>query len=174
MEVGARIAPGSSLLAIRGPVLEEGKPRFFRRIAKGEFDLADLDFRIKQLDRFLDWAKAEYGIGSPVAFGFSNGANVTWALMLSCPEVLRGAILMRPMRAFQPEKIEKLRHVPVLVIAGKKDATVPPSRADEVPSLLRSAGAEVQLAWVDAGHEFSAEDAETSAAWLARLEHRPQ
>jgi phospholipase/carboxylesterase len=173
IEVAGRIAPGAHRLAIRGAVLEDGKPRFFRRIGRGEFDMADLAVRIEQLFGFLEWAKAEYGIGSPIAFGFSNGANIVWTLMLSKPRALCGAILLRPMRAFQPPAVPNLRNVPVLVLPGTRDTTVPISRAGEIPDLLKSAGAEVQVEWVEAAHDFCVEDAEKSAAWLARFNERP-
>ena len=38
----ARSSPGSALLSPRGAVLENGMPRFFRRLAEGVFDEADL------------------------------------------------------------------------------------------------------------------------------------
>jgi phospholipase/carboxylesterase len=173
IEVAGQIAPGAHRLAIRGAVLEDGKPRFFRRVGRGEFDMADLAVRIEQLAEFLEWAKAEYRIGSPVAFGFSNGANIIWTLMLSKPQALRGAILLRPMRAFQPQALPNLHGVPVLVLAGKHDTTVPISRGNEIPDLLQSAGAGVQLEWIEAAHDFCAEDAQKSAAWLARLNGKP-
>ena len=34
--------PGAALLSPRGKVLENGVPRFFRRLAQGVFDEADL------------------------------------------------------------------------------------------------------------------------------------
>lgn len=82
IDVAAMISPGASLLGIRGPVIEKGRPRFFRRVAPGKFDFDDLAFRIEQLAQFLEWAKAEYGMGLPVGFGFSNGANMIWTLLL--------------------------------------------------------------------------------------------
>ena len=89
--------------------------------------------------------------------------------MLSKPRALRGAILLRPMRAFQPQVESNLHGLPVLVIAGTQDTTVPGSRGNEIPELLRSAGAEVRLEWADAAHELVAEDAEKSAVWLSRF-----
>ena len=169
LDDAAKISPGASLLGIRGPVIEEGRARFFRRVAPGKFDFDDLAYRIEQLALFLEWAKGEYGMGLPVGFGFSNGANMIWTLLLSRPQALRGAILLRPMRAFEPDKVARLADIPVLVIAGRHDSTVPPSRANEIPDLLRSAGAEVQLQWADAAHDFVPEDSEKSAAWLSRL-----
>jgi predicted esterase len=72
------------------------------------------------------------------------------------------------MRAFQQESLASLHGMPILVLAGRVDTTVPVSRGQEIPDLLRSAGADVQLEWVEAAHEFCNEDADQSSIWLAR------
>ena len=47
--VGREIAPNAAILSPRGKVLENGMPRFFRRVAEGVFDLEDLKFRTHEL-----------------------------------------------------------------------------------------------------------------------------
>ncbi len=94
-----RISPASSVLSVRGNVLENGMPRYFRRLAEGIFDLEDLVFRTKELNDFLDSAAAEYGFdrGNLVAVGYSNGANIAGSLLFHYQGTLRGAILHHPM-----------------------------------------------------------------------------
>lgn len=169
IEAGQRVAPGAALLAPRGNVIEDGKPRFFRRLARGQFDIDDLKIRTQELAAFVTWARAAYDLEAPVAFGFSNGANIAWPLMLSHPVVLKAAILMRPMLAFDPRPIGDLKGLPVLVIAGREDATVAPTRAHEVPELLREAGAKVTFQWVQADHNVSIDDAKIAANWINNL-----
>jgi predicted esterase len=41
LPLGAQLSPGAALLSPRGKVLENGMPRFFRRLAEGVFDLAE-------------------------------------------------------------------------------------------------------------------------------------
>ena len=74
------IAPGSPMLAPRGKVLENGMPRFFRRFAEGVFDEEDVHRRALELAQFIEEARKNYGIGVPVALGYSNGANIAAAL----------------------------------------------------------------------------------------------
>jgi len=50
------IHPGSSVLSVRGNVLENGMPRFFKRLAEGVFDEQDLIFRTEELQVFLNQA----------------------------------------------------------------------------------------------------------------------
>ena len=45
LTLGAEIHPTANLLSPRGKVLENGMPRFFRRLAEGVFDIEDLRMR---------------------------------------------------------------------------------------------------------------------------------
>src|ERR1700743_63013 len=60
--LGRALRPGAAILSPRGNVLEQGMPRFFRRLAEGVFDLDDLARRTDELDTFIDAASALYGI----------------------------------------------------------------------------------------------------------------
>ena len=44
LDLGRALDPEAALLSPRGKVLENGMPRFFRRLAEGVFDEEDLDF----------------------------------------------------------------------------------------------------------------------------------
>ena len=48
-----RIAPGRGILSVRGKSLENGMNRFFRRLADGRFDEADVRFRAGELSDFV-------------------------------------------------------------------------------------------------------------------------
>ena len=97
ISLGQAIAPGAALLAPRGKVLEHGMPRFFRRLAEGVFDEDDVRRRAHELADFVEAARKEYGIATPIALGYSNGANIAAAMMPLRPEVLGGGILLRAM-----------------------------------------------------------------------------
>jgi phospholipase/carboxylesterase len=45
--------PNASILSPRGKVLENGMPRFFRRLSEGVFDIEDLKFRTNELADFV-------------------------------------------------------------------------------------------------------------------------
>src|SRR5664280_1793354 len=84
----AQLSPGAALLSPRGNVLENGMPRFILRLAEGVFDLADLKVRTAELADFIAAARKIYDIDAPVAVGFSNGANIAAALLLTRPQLL--------------------------------------------------------------------------------------
>jgi predicted esterase len=89
------IAPTASLLSPRGKVLENGMPRFFRRLAEGVFDEDDVRRRANELADFVTNARERYDMAPPIALGYSNGANIAAAVLLVRPSELAGAILRR-------------------------------------------------------------------------------
>jgi predicted esterase len=82
--LGRELDPGSALLSPRGRVLENGMPRFFRRLAEGVFDIEDLKLRTHELADFIDAAAQQHQLDPQkiVAVGYSNGANIAASLLL--------------------------------------------------------------------------------------------
>src|ERR671921_2570258 len=78
--MGKELEPTASILSVRGKVLENGMPRFFRRLAEGVFDEADVIARANELADFVAAARGAYGMEAPIAVGFSNGANIAAAV----------------------------------------------------------------------------------------------
>src|SRR5947209_13401637 len=76
--LGRAIDPDAALLSPRGKVLENGAPRFFRRLAEGVFDEADVVRRANELAQFVNTASDMYRIhmNHVIAVGYSNGANI--------------------------------------------------------------------------------------------------
>src|ERR1700732_5538685 len=95
LQLGEMVAPGSALLSPRGKVLEHGMPRFFRRVAQGVFDEDDVRQRANDLADFVEAACKTYEIATPIAVGYSNGANVAAAILLLRPATAAGAGLCR-------------------------------------------------------------------------------
>ena len=105
LHLGRELSPGAALLSPRGRVLENGMPRFFRRLSEGVFDINDLTSQTHALARFVEAASKSYGFRADrvVAVGFSNGANIAGSTLILHPEALAGAVLFRPMVPFMPE-----------------------------------------------------------------------
>ena len=79
------VAPGAALLSPRGKVLENGMPRFFRRLAEGVFDEDDVRRRADELADFVTAARGRYGLPPPIAVGYSNGANIAARRLAAAP-----------------------------------------------------------------------------------------
>jgi phospholipase/carboxylesterase len=169
LPLGRAIAPGAALLAPRGKVIENGMPRFFRRLREGVFDEEDVQRRADELADFVGEARRAYGLAKPVAVGFSNGANVAAAVLLLRPEVLEGAILMRAMAPFRTLPNSKLAGTPVLILSGRLDPIVPDESAARLAAALTDSGAHVQRETLSAGHGITQEDVTLAAAFLDKL-----
>ena len=167
LNLGRQLSPGGALLSPRGKVLENGMPRFFRRLAEGIFDFEDLALRTRELGEFVDRARAHYGIGKPIAVGFSNGANIAGSLLLTRPEVLAGAVLMRAMVPFVPRTLPVLNGLPVLILSGAADPLVNAADRDRLAKLFTDAGAALTYQTVPAGHNLAPQDVAAAATWLA-------
>jgi phospholipase/carboxylesterase len=154
------------LLSPRGAVEENGMPRFFRRLAEGVFDEADLRRRTAELARFIDAARGRYELPAPVAVGFSNGANIAAALLLLHPGVLAGAVLLRAMVPFRQVPSATLPGTPVLLLSGAADPIVSADNAARLAAQLDAAGAEVTHRVLPVGHGLSAADVAAASAWL--------
>ena len=166
LPLGETISPGSALLSPRGGVLENGMPRFFRRLAEGVFDEDDVRRRANELSDFVESARAQYGIGAPVALGYSNGANIAAAILLLRPQVLAGAILLRAMVPLTRPPKADLAGKPVLIVSGRHDPIIPASNSAKLAALLTDAGAQVQHSVLPTGHQLSQSDLTTARDWM--------
>jgi phospholipase/carboxylesterase len=169
--LGHELDPNASLLSPRGKVLENGMPRFFRRLAEGVFDLEDLKNRTNELADFVTAAAQHYGFAADkvVAVGYSNGANIAASMLFLRPEALSAAILFRAMVPLIPDTQPNLSSVRVWIGAGDQDPIIPVSEAQRLVELLRRAGADVTLRFFNAGHGLTNSDVETAARWLKDL-----
>jgi phospholipase/carboxylesterase len=162
------LMPGANLLSPRGQVLEQGMPRFFRRLAEGVFDIDDLKARAGDLARFITAAAGEYGFDARrvYAMGFSNGANIASAVALLHPGVLRGIVLFRGMVPLEPDPLPALPDFRALISNGSSDPIVSTAETERLARLLQRAGADVELHWQPAGHQLMPADFNAARTWL--------
>ena len=169
LPLGNELWPGAALLSVRGKVLENGMPRFFRRVAEGVFDIEDLKFRTEELAQFIKAASERYGFSMKklIAVGYSNGANIAASLMFLHPHYLAAAVLFRAMVPFTPEIIRDFSNLSVFIGAGDRDPIVPRGEPEQLASILESGGAHVTFVRHRGGHELTPEDVEAAKAWLS-------
>lgn len=168
IELGRTISPRAPLLSPRGKVLENGMPRFFRRLSEGVFDVPDLMARTHELAAFVREAATHYALDASqmYAVGFSNGANVAASLFLLHPGLLRGGVLFRAMVPFEPDQRVSLTGTRILLSEGRMDPIVPMASGERLAAIFREAGADVELAWQHASHGLVGEDVAAASRWL--------
>jgi phospholipase/carboxylesterase len=169
VDLGKAVAPNATLLSIRGKVLENGMPRFFKRLAEGVFDQEDLALRTKEMAEFITAARSHYDIEDrPLyALGFSNGANIAASLLLRNPEALDGAILLRAMIPFEPETLPDLSGKKILLSAGLIDQIIPAEQSKRLAGIFEEAKAHVKFTLKPVGHGLVQSDVQEIKQFLS-------
>ena len=169
--LGHELDARAALLSPRGKVLENGMPRFFRRLAEGVFDLEDLKMRTNELADFVAAAVCHYELPANhvVGVGYSNGANIAASMLLLRPKLLHAAVLFRAMVPLVPDKLPDLSFTRVWIGGGDQDSIIPTSEIQRLVRLLRSAGADVTIHFAKAGHGLTNGEVETAGGWLKDL-----
>jgi phospholipase/carboxylesterase len=163
-----KAAPRATLIGVRGRAVEEGLPRWFRRITPFSFDQADIVAEAEAFVAFVEGAIEAYGIDTErLAFvGYSNGANLINAVLALHPHVIRRAALLRSMPVLTDPPAADMSDVDVLVVAGEKDDYGP--FAEPLAEWLTGQGAQVNFRTVPYGHELTAGDATIIGDWLRK------
>lgn len=167
--VAGRMLPGAGILSPRGKVLENGMPRFFRRLSEGVFDLEDLRLRTAELTEFIIRASEIYSLdrGKLTAVGYSNGANIAASILLTYAGVIPNAVLFHPMVPFIPESLPDLSGTDVLITAGTNDPIVSPEGTEDLAGLLKEAGARVEVFWQGNGHNLTGDEINAAKSFLS-------
>jgi phospholipase/carboxylesterase len=166
--LGKELAPYASILSVRGKVLENGMPRFFRRLEEGVFDMEDLKKRTDELAEFIVKSSSAYKFDPErvIAVGYSNGANIAASVLLRRPEVLAGAILFRAMVPFIPTVMPDLSKKSIILLEGLYDPIVSKAEAQSLLELFTKTQSNVTLKWQNSGHNLTQEDIVAAKKWL--------
>ena len=161
------IDPQATVLSVRGNVLENGMPRFFRRLAEGIFDEKDLIFRTEELNQFLDEAAEQYKFDRQniIAIGYSNGANIAASLLYHYENALKGAILHHPMVPRRGVTLPNLEGKSVFIAAGTNDPICPQQEAIDLEQTLTAAKADVAIRWENHGHQLTHTEVIAAKQW---------
>ncbi|WP_188455943.1 alpha/beta hydrolase [Virgibacillus oceani] len=167
LPLAEKIDKDAAILSVRGNVLENGMPRFFKRLAEGVFDEEDLIFRTNELNEFLNEAANENGFDREniIAIGYSNGANIAASLLFHYQNALSGAILHHPMVPRSNMALPDLSGKNIFIAAGTNDPICPPEESKDLYSLLEQAKANLELHWENKGHQLTYAEVEAAAEW---------
>jgi phospholipase/carboxylesterase len=161
------VGPGSPTLGIRGTVPIDGGFAFFHRFEDRTIDEANITARVSVLADCIEAASARYSFTrAPIAIGFSNGAIMAAALLLTRPGLLAGAMLFRPLSPFRDDLPTRLDGAPVLIIDGEKDSRRSPGDGVRLADRFTYAGAMVMHHMLPVGHSITAMDREIATEWL--------
>jgi phospholipase/carboxylesterase len=170
MLLASELAPKAAKLGIRGTVAIEEGYAFFHRFPDRRVDEADIEAKAPVLAEFIEASCARYNFARrSIAIGFSNGAIMAAALLLTHPGLLAGAILFRPLSPFTHDLPHRLDSTPVLIIDGQEDSRRSPGDGLRLAERLVRAGALVTHHVLPVGHSISAEDRRIAGGWLRAI-----
>lgn len=167
IDIGRHIDSEASILGVRGNVVENGMPRYFKRLAEGVFDEEDLFLRAQELHDFLVDNLEYYARDREhvTAVGYSNGANIAATLMLKHEKIFDKAILFHAMVPFRNKDMQALDDTKIFVGAGLNDPIIPKKETEELVKVLREQGATVKDEWFEYGHQLTMEEVQAANDW---------
>ncbi|GAA4071081.1 alpha/beta hydrolase [Amphibacillus indicireducens] len=170
LPIAEMIDPSANVLSVRGNILENGMPRFFKRLKEGIFDLDDLVKQTKNLAEFIDEASEKYQFdrNQVIAIGYSNGANIAGSLLFHYKNVLKGAILHHPMVPIRDVELPDQKQTAVFIGAGKNDPMCPAKESVELEELLANNGADVTVHWERNGHQLTQTEVQAARDWYQK------
>lgn len=170
LPLARRLAPGSSRLGVRGTVALDHGYAFFRRHPDRRVDEVDLVSRLPLLEGLLrEGADEGRSSRAPVVVGFSNGAIMAAALVATCPDLLAGAMLFRPLSPFASDGSYAPGTVPILIIDGAQDTRRSAADGPRLAHQLRGAGSTVTHRVLPVGHAITPADEAIARDWLDSL-----
>lgn len=171
--LASELDPDAGVLSLRGDVVEAGQNRFFKRLAPGVFDQADLKKRTANLERFLMESSKKYGfdLSHVELVGYSNGANIAASLLLQTATEIEGAILFHPMLPCEPSDLAHKQGIKVFLAASTNDPIAPFETAKALELALRRIGHEVRMHVGASGHRLTNESIRAAKEWLAASTH---
>ena len=170
--LGRELDPNAALLSPRGKVLENGMPRFFRRLAEGVFDLEDLKYRTNELADFVTAAAQHYGF----AYRSVSCRRLFERRKHRRKHAITSAGNYAPRRFYFAPWCHSFRtNCPTFHLCAFGSARVirirlfPHPRLQRLVELLRRAGADVTIRFFNAGHGLTNDDVVTARDWLEKL-----
>jgi len=170
LPIGQALNPTANILSLRGNVDEHGQLRFFKRLAEGVYDLADLTLRTNQLAEFIHAVAAQHqlDLDQMTIVGYSNGANIGLNLIINHPKLIQMGILFRPLYPLDISS-SNLESLKLAIFFGQHDPIAGQSLQPHLVESLKQRGAEVSVFDIDAGHELTNQDIDIAKTWLQQL-----
>lgn len=166
LDLGPQLLPGARLVAPRGDVSEGGALRYFRRLAEGHYDMADLGRAVAKMTEFVRGRRG--AARRVVGLGYSNGANILAAVQFAAPDLFDATVLLHPLIPFDPDPQPALAGRQVLITAGRRDPICPPEATQRLADWYIAQGAGLELVWHEGGHELRQEELLAARDFLAR------
>lgn len=151
------VSPEATKIGIRGRILENGMPRYFKRHALGVFDIENLIEETYWLKETIHTLIEKYHLKDQLlhVLGYSNGANIASSLNFHFPNMFKKSILFHPMMPFETLDYPSLKNQDIFIAAGKNDPIVAHENTLELAQIYQKHDANVELYWSYSGHQIT-------------------
>jgi len=169
LNLGKALDAKANLLSVRG-LVSEGGNRHFMRFADGTFDQQGVVKAADDLAGFLAAAAGEYGfdVSKGWAVGFSNGANMSGALVTLHPESVAGVVAFATNRALDTTGLSpNLEGKKIFIANGASDAYSPAHVVQSMVQEFTAWGADVNYQLHRGGHMITSDHVEVIRDLLA-------
>jgi len=168
LPIGRFLAPDSSLLSIRGRVVEDGQNRYFKHTADGGFDLDNLQQETDWLFDTLNDLCQKFNIDYQrfVVVGYSNGANVAARALLTRPDTFHTGVLFHPMALATGDATQDLTNVKLWLSHGDTDPIVSEQNFDILTSDLKAQHADLSIFRHEQSHNLNEAELSSARTWL--------
>ena len=152
------IAPAAPLFSPRGKVLENGMPRFFRRLAEGVFDEDDVRHRAQRTGRFRRRGAQALRHRRADRARLFERRQYRRGACCCCGRACSPARYCCGRRCRCRSRPADLTGEPVLIDSGAHDPMMSPQGAARLATVLQQDGAIVEHRTLPSGHELSQAD----------------
>ena len=167
ISIGRMIDKDANILSVRGPILEYGIPRFYKRKSMSTFDYESVVEETHKLRGFLDDCARQYKFDryQVTAIGYSSGANIAASILFHYERAFEKAILFHPMVPIRGIELADLGKTRIFIGSGRFDQMMPEHEVHELTQMFESANAIVEVFWTDYGHQLSKEETIAAKNW---------
>ena len=171
LSLASQLDPRLLVLSVRAPFPLGPGYHWYGLAAIGEPEPRTFASGLDALRRFITSAIVDYDIDPRRLFllGFSQGAVMSGALILTEPWVSAGTIMLSgylPLRSGLAIEAAALRGHPVFVAHRVADSVIPVTFGRESRDYLTQAGAEITYREYPIAHQISSEELAEIARWL--------
>lgn len=161
----------ANYIGVLGEVRENGMPRFFKRYPNGEFNVADLEFRTKQLHEFLEGFFKQQNLKKEqiILLGYSNGANTAQSLLLHYPQDYQYAIILHPRNVKTHVDFQCDENTHVFIGAGLYDPICPKEESVILTQRLEKVSVNVTTVYEPTDHQLTHNEIVLARKWYEAL-----
>ena len=163
------------IASLRAPLSEGNGFTWYEKEPGGRPTAASLHDSVRYVEQFLDHHAGD--AEEIVLIGFSAGAAMAGALVLTAPERFAGAVLLHgalPLDAGLPAHAGRFADLPVFYATGATDDVIPIDLVTRSSQFLREeSGARLTERVYPHGHTISGEELSDVIAWLDRTPTAP-